>query len=91
MRQYASRLSPEGAAQVLLGPLIVFVKFLIVLDNLLLVVLKSIEGVEEGQHGLGKMLRLTDVHLHEEGQGDVVEDILSQAGEGVVGEVLEQL
>ena len=91
LRQYARRLRPEGPAQVLQGPLVVFVELLIVFHHLLLVVLQRVEGVEEGQHGLREMLRLTDVHLHEEGEGDVVEDVLSQAVEGVVGEVLEQL
>jgi hypothetical protein len=69
----------------------VFVELLIVLDYFLLVVLQGIEGVEEWKHGLREMLSLTDVHLHEEGQRDVVEDVLSQTVECIVREVLEQL
>jgi hypothetical protein len=49
----------------------------IVLNDLLFVVLKSIERVEKGEHGLGKVLGLRYVYLNIECERDIVEDIFS--------------
>lgn len=69
----------------------ILLQLLIVADDLFLVVLQCIEGVEEGHHGLGKHLSLANVNLNEECEGYVVEHVLSQSVESIHCQVLEEL
>jgi hypothetical protein len=70
-----------------------FLKLLIVLDHFLLIVIEGIKCVVKWYHGLGDdttSLGLAHIDLDEEGQRDVIKDVLSQAVEGVIGQVFKE-
>ena len=69
--------------------MIELVYFIIVFDNLFLVIFKCIERVEERQHSFCKLLSLRDINFHVERKWNIVENVLSKPGECIVLQILE--